>query len=158
MNSGYGFGIDAGMIITLPNEYLPTFGILAKDLMGTSFTMSTILNNRTQAAPSIMQNKINMAFSIHPYFSYRFRSTIAIEYKDVFSTLPWQKKLHIGVQFRLDREKYLWAGLGQLYLSLGYGLRLPGGNLEIGTYGEDIGEGNTRTQDRRYFMRYTIGF
>jgi hypothetical protein len=37
-------------------------------------------------------------------------------------------------------------------------LRVKGGNLELGTYAEDIGYGTAVQSDRRIFFRYTIGF
>ena len=38
------------------------------------------------------------------------------------------------------------------------GRALLGGDLEIGTYGEDVGDGDVREGNRRMYLRYTIDF
>ena len=62
------------------------------------------------------------------------------------------------VQVENGRHLYLWAGLNQLYFTAGVGYHIAWGDLDLGTYAEDIGIGSTCQQDRRFFLRYTIGF
>ena len=72
--------------------------------------------------------------------------------------MPWQKKFHAGLQLDDERQWYYWLGLNQMYLTLGIGYRVDGGNLEIGSYAADVGAGTDRVSDRRFFFRYTISY
>jgi hypothetical protein len=156
---GYGFGADLGAILTLPNKWLPTIGIAWTDVLGTSFHASHILNGQSTGTPESIAQRVNVAFSVHPILGRGARSTFAVEYKDVLnSNLSALKHLHLGMQFETDRNLYFWLGANGLFPSLGAAYRVPGGNLEVGGYGEDVGTGDERKADYRMFFRYTVGF
>jgi hypothetical protein len=156
---GYGFGFDIGTQITLPNKWLPTLGVAWTDILDTHFQSSHFLNSQASGAPDSIPQSINIGFSVHPILSRRLRSTFSIEYKHVEdSALPWRKHLHFGFQLEDEKALYLWVGFNKLYPSLAVGYRVRGGNLEVGTYGEDIGQGSANKLDQRVFFRYTIGY
>jgi hypothetical protein len=85
--------------------------------------------------------------------------TVAFEFKNIelIDTI-WQKRIHAGIQIENDRNLYFWLGANQLYPTFGLGWRVKGGDLEVGSYAQDIGAGETRKADRRVFLRYTIDF
>lgn len=158
---GIGFGADVGLLVTLPYRFLPTLGVVWKDVMDTRFqSESHILNGKASGGkPDKISQSANAAFSIHPYFNRGLRATFSAEIRHIEKVdWPLRRRLHIGFQLEDEKSFYLWAGLNQLYLTAGLGLRLRGGNLELGTYGQDIGEGSETEQDRRFFMRYTVSF
>lgn len=156
---GLGFGADIGMTLTIPNKTLPTLGLVWKDILGTHFSSGNIINKKASGAPNAIEQTFNAAFSIHPYFTRRFKGTIAVEWKHIEETsMAWKKHLKLGLQLEDDRSLYFWFGLNQLYPTLGLGLRVKGGNLEAGTYAEDVGTGSESKADRRFVFRYTIGF
>ncbi len=156
---GAAVGADSGMIITLPNNWLPTFGVAWRDMFNTQFTHTHIINSRASGTPDNIGQSINTAFSVHPFFSRQLKSTIALEYKHwEAQDWPLRKHVHFGMQLEDEKSLYAWLGLNQLYLTLGLGWRVKGGTLEAGTYGEDVGDNNNPVQDRRFFFRYTIGF
>ncbi len=159
MKEGYGVGVNVGMLLTLPFKYLPTFGVVVKDAFDTTFTHTTILNQSSTEAPDPILRSINAAISVHPILWRGWKSTFAVEFKHIeLVEHAWQKKLHVGMQIENERNLYLWLGANQLYLTAGFGWRVKGGDLEIGTYGEDIGDGEVRTGNRRMYLRYTIDF
>ncbi len=156
---GWGIGFDLGMLITLPEKFLPTFGLVWKDIFGTYFHKSNILNSQASGIPDPISQSVNAAISIHPIFSPKVKSTIAIEYKHLeLGQLQFRKHLHLGVQLEHIKELYIWAGLYQLYLTGGVGYRVKGGNFELTTYAVDVGEGNSNKENRRFTFRYTISF
>lgn len=157
---GMAAGADLGLIFTLPNKYLPTLGIAWRDVFGTRFFgPSHIFTNYGNGRPDTIPQSFNAAFSIHPNLSHVIKSTWAIEYKHIERhDLPLRKKLHFGLQIDTGRIFYLWAGMNQLYWTGGMGLRITGGHLELGSYGVDVGEGTASAENRRMFLRYTIGF
>ncbi|MBI1860149.1 MAG: hypothetical protein HYR96_04430 [Deltaproteobacteria bacterium] len=157
---GVGYGINAGLLVTLPFKWLPTLGVSWLDVLGTRFTTAShVLNSQASGTPDPIPQSINAALSIHPILAKRFKSTISVEMKHwEDTTLPWQKRFHAGLQLDDDKTFYFWAGLNQMYWSIGIGYRVNGGNLELGSYGADIGAGSTSQEDRRFFFRYTISY
>ncbi len=159
MKEGIGYGADIGCIFTIPTKFLPTLGIVIKDFFDITFQHSKILNKKSTFKPDSISKSANAAFSIHPYFSNKLRSTIAVEIKHFeLWNFPIRKKLHVGIELENTRNFYVWTGLNQLYLTFGIGYRVTGGIFELGTYGVDIGEGSNSEESRRFFFRYTISF
>ncbi|MFM8315734.1 MAG: hypothetical protein ACKOA8_15750 [Deltaproteobacteria bacterium] len=156
---GWGVGFDLGILVTLPEKFLPTLGVVWKDVFGTQFHASNILNSQANGVPDAISQSVNAGLSFHPIFSPKVKSTIAIEYKHLeLTTLPFRKHLHVGIQLEHIRELYFWAGLYQFYLTGGVGYRVKGGNLELTTYAVDVGEGDSNRENRRFAFRYTISF
>ncbi|NBY19152.1 hypothetical protein EBQ74_02640 [bacterium] len=156
---GWAVGFDLGMLVTLPEKFLPTLGIVWKDAFDTHFKSSNILNSQATGKPDPINQSVNAALSIHPIFSPRLKSTIALEYKHLeLPHLQFRKHLHVGFQLEHIKEVYFWAGLYQLYPTAGFGYRVKGGNLELVTYAVDVGDGNENQENRRFSFRYTISF
>jgi hypothetical protein len=156
---GWGLGVDAGMLIVLPEKFLPTFGLVWKDMFGTHFHSSHILNSQATGTPDTISQSVNAAISFHPILSATMKSTFALEYKHLeLGQLQFRKHLHAGIQVEHIKELYFWAGLYQLYFTGGVGYRVKGGNLELSTYAVDVGEGNSNVENRRFTFRYTVSF
>ncbi len=160
MSSGLGFGADIGMLATLPQKWLPSLGVVWKDLFDTRFTsQSSLLFASTAARPEKISQSFNAAFSLHPYIGKTTRLTLAAEWKHIeLPATPLMRRLHFGLQLESERSAYVWLGLAQMYWSAGAGLRIRGGNFELGSYGTEIGTPTTAKEDRRFFFRYTLGF
>lgn len=157
---GIGYGGDVGMLLTLPSKYLPTFGVAWKDALGTQFvSQSSVFGAGAAGLPSKIEQTVNAAVSIHPNLGKLWKMTVALEVKRLeSSSIPILKRTHAGLQLENGRNWYLWAGLGQLAWSAGLGWRVPGGDLEMGSYGVDVGSGSARQENRRFFLRYTIDY
>ncbi|MBI4403926.1 MAG: hypothetical protein HY537_07190 [Deltaproteobacteria bacterium] len=160
MKEGWAVGADAGLLLTYPYTWLPSLGVVWKDVLDTHFRGAIhLLNRKSNGIPDPIRQSVNAAASVHPYFTRTLRSTLAIEWRHIERPdLPFRKRIHIGFQLEDEKSFYVWAGLNQLYWTVGLALRVPGGNIEVGTYGEDIGEGDASKEDRRIFFRWTISF
>jgi hypothetical protein len=160
MREGTGFGGDLGVLLTFPTAYLPTLGFAWKDmLLGTRFLPTTLFNTTSAGIPATIAQSFNLAFSIHPILWKGARATFSAELRHLERIdLPLTKKLHFGFQYMVWKSFFLWAGLNQMYPTAGAGLRMSGGDFEISTYAQDVGAGTTATADRRFILRYTIGF
>jgi hypothetical protein len=156
---GLGFGIDSGLLLTLPHQFLPTFGLVWNDMFGTKFSATQYLNKSASGNPDSIPQSFHFGFSINPVFSRSFKSTISVDYRHIeLASLPWRKHLHVGLELESQKSLLFWMGLNQLYLTAGLGLRVKGGNLEMGTYAKEIFSGLQTEYDRRFFFRYTISF
>jgi len=157
---GYGFSTNLGLLMTLPNKWLPTLGLAWKDALNTHFTAAHIFNQYATGAPDTIAQSLDAAFSLHPFLAKKFWGTFAVEIRHIEANdIPLTKRLSFGVQLESEKSLYWWFGLNALLdPCFGVALRLPGGNLELSTYAEDIGPGSVRQADRRVMFRYTIGF
>jgi hypothetical protein len=155
---GIGAGADFGAILQIPTTYLPSIGVVWKDaLVGTQFIPVHILNPLASGAPEAIPQSINAGVSIHPILARGVQLTAAVDIQHLeWNDLPITKRLHVGLQLQSAKSLFLWVGANQLLLTGGLGYRLPGGTLEIATYGVDVGDSTTIIQDRRYIFRYTI--
>jgi hypothetical protein len=160
MKEGIGFGADMGIMLTLPTSYLPTIGLAWKDmLIGTPFLPASFFNDTPAGVPQSIAQSFNLAASIHPILWRGARAIFSAEIRHIERMdLPLTKRLHFGFQYVAHKQFFIWAGLSQMCPTGGVGLRLPGGDFEIGSYAQDIGAGTVVTADRRFMIRYTIGF
>ncbi|MBY0369728.1 hypothetical protein K2X33_03515 [bacterium] len=159
-SEGIGLGADVGVMFTLPTTYLPTLGIVWKDILNTNFQRTYILNPNNIGAPAPIQQSLNAAFSFRPALAKGVRALFTAEMRHIeMLSLPFEKKLHFGFQIQAHKRLFIWAGMSQLIMpTFGLGLRVPGGDLEVGTYAQDVGQGATYVADRRILFRYTISF
>ncbi len=159
-SEGFGFSTTIGMLLTLPNKWLPAFGLVWKDALNTHFTAAHIFNSKATGAPADIAQSVDMAFSVHPFLAKKFWGTFAVQVRHLEANdIPLTKRISFGIQLESEKSMYYWFGLNALMdPCFGVALRLPGGNLELSTYAEDVGAGSVRQADRRVMFRYTIGF
>ncbi|NBX93643.1 MAG: hypothetical protein EB120_09385 [Proteobacteria bacterium] len=156
---GVGLGVNSGLLLTLPHRFLPTLGISWLDMFGTRFSPSHYLNPQSSGTPESIPQSFHAGFSLSPAISRTWKSTLSVDYRHIeLSALSWRKHLHVGLELQSEKSLLFWLGLNQLYLTAGMGLRVQGGNLEMGTYAKEIGTGDKTEYDRRFFFRYTISF
>lgn len=160
MKEGYGFGVNVGVMVTLPLKYLPSAAVVVKDALDTQFFASKFINTKSTAAPDRVNRSYHFALSIHPALGKGFRSTVSVEMKNIELVIDgdWKKLIHAGFQLETDRNFYFWLGANQLYPTAGLGWRVSGGDLEVGSYAQDVGTGKAREANRRFYLRYTIDF
>ncbi len=159
MKEGIGFGADLGVLLTLPQTWLPTLGFTWKDIGCTRFIPFHLLNASSSGAPQSIAQSFNLGFSARPAIGKGQRITLSAEFRHIeLHTLSYFKRLHFGFQYMAHKSLYLWLGMNQLFPTGGAGLRLNGGDFEIGTYAQDIGQGTAVQADRRFFFRYTVNF
>jgi hypothetical protein len=124
----------------------------------TRFTAAHFLNSSSAGAPDPIPHSFDAAFSFHPIVSKGWKGTLSLEFKH-FERLdiPFRKHLHLGIEIETTRAFFIWLGVNQLYATGGIGYRTKGGDLEIGTYAQDVGYGSEAKQDRRFLLRYSVG-
>lgn len=159
MKEGLGIGADLGAILTLPMNWLPTLGVVWKDIGTTRFLPMQLLNSLSSGTPDSIPQSFNVAMSVHPAVGRGQRLTISAEMRHIEKhSLAYSKRLHFGFQYMARKSLFLWLGMNQMFPTFGAALRVRGGDFEVGTYAQDIGVGTEVKADRRFFFRYTIGF
>lgn len=90
------------------------------------------------------------------------KATFAVDYVDLFSQLGTDndlpKRVRLGVECRLPLFLTVRAGLYQGYYTAGVNLDARFVQLDALTYAEEIGAYAGQRADRRYALRFTMGF
>jgi len=156
---GMGLGIDSGLLLTFPHRFLPTLGFSWLNMFNTHFEGSKIVNLQSSGTPDSIPQAFHVGLSLSPILTKGWKYTFSVDYQNLeLHQVSWKKRLHLGLQLENEKTLFFWAGLNQLYLTGGIGLRLKGGHLEVGTYAKEVGSEENSQQDRRYFGRFTVSF
>jgi hypothetical protein len=152
-NRGLGYSLDFGTSITFPTPVKPTLSFVMKNLGDTQFT----LDKGTKNPPT---DKGEMIAGLSLEMEVPGVTVIpVIEMKNIASTetIALGKKIHTGLELQLPALA-LRGGLYQGYYTAGVGLNLGIINLDVATYGVELGEYPGQHEDRRYVLELTIDF
>lgn len=160
---GYGLGVDAGIIITIPTTNLPAFALTVQDIGHTQFINKRLVftgDTAPQGTPEAIPQRVNAGFSTIIKHGRGLRSVIAADYKDILSSATWTDKIHAGWEMTINQKLFLRAGVNQgRYWTAGLGIKLGVLGIELGSYGENLASpGEARQDDRRYVGRYVLSF
>ena len=156
MDSGRGVLVDLGVIYRLNDLIDPgietgiNLGLSAVNLLGTKMGDARDLDDHID---------IGIAFSRELWIT---RTTIALDYVDVFRQIDYDKdfakRTRMGVECRFPRYLTLRAGLYQGYLSGGLSLQTEKAVLDLAVYTAELGAYGGQHPDRRFAMRFVLGF
>lgn len=160
---GFGLGMDAGALFSLPWAGLPTFGLTARNVGDTRFTGSAPLS----LGQGIIRqhDKIKMTFdsgfAVFPKIGQRSVLTLAVDYRDMtdVNEVDLKRRLNLGMELAFNKTFYLRAGLSRGYWTAGLGLASKAGSIDLGTYAEELDARGWRVlDDRRISLRYGARF
>ncbi len=158
---GLGIGADAGLILTGPWKLLPTLAILGRDIGNTRYDFSDGLFSTTAIKPPSDAQKIDVALAIFPIVGKRTRTSITLEARDV-TTLSDEtdsmKRYHAGFEFNFYDALFLRGGYNQRYWTAGVELAVKNYQLQLASYGEEIGTAAINKEDRRYVIKFAYRF
>ena len=160
-SSGVGFGTDTGIILTAPVAYLPTLAAVWRDVGRTSFNWQKDPFLKTSDRPLSTDSTVDVGLSIQPILGRNFRSTWTIEYRDVKtagSETDQMRRVHGGLELNVADAFFIRGGLNQRYWTAGLELAMMNYQLQLATYGEDIGATGSPREDRRYELKLAIRF
>jgi hypothetical protein len=151
---GTGYGVDLGAVLTVPGPIKPALAFVWKNAGGMNFT-----HEEGAHAPPIIQNEMILGaslaidlplISIVPSVDYTYFNRTDVQLGN---------KVHVGVELDLPLID-LRAGLNQGYYTAGVGLGLGPLDIDIATYGVELGEYPGQQEDRRYVAQLTfqLGF
>ncbi|MGZ3710881.1 MAG: hypothetical protein ACXVBE_03955 [Bdellovibrionota bacterium] len=160
---GFGIGLDAGAMLSLPWAGLPTLGFVARNLGDTSFSQAAPYP-RSQGTPTA-HDKVKMTYdtglAIQPKMGQRNSFTLAADFRDALnvSKTNMLRHLNVGSEIGYGKVFFFRFGFSQGYLTGGFGLNSKFGSIDIGTYGEELDARNFREiEDRRVSIRFAVKF
>lgn len=172
-----GFGIDAdiGFLYTpvLPSQGFfslfrlarPSFGLVVRNIAETKFSNSMKLLNKeaSELPPEQMHRVIDIGTRWEYPELWIFSGRGVMDFKNLLhpATSP-RKSLHLGFEF--DWAVASWwkgayrVGLNQGYVTGGVSAMFTLFNLDVVTYGEDVGTFSTPQENRMYSVRLNMNW
>ncbi len=162
-NEGFGVGGDAGIILAAPIVWLPTLSAVVRDVGGTAYTAGSglRLSSQTATPPTKTEQDIDVAVAVFPIHSNRSRSTFTLEYQKLKAAgLATDKTryYHAGYEFNYADILFVRAGMNQKYWTAGLELSSEHTQIQVASYGEDVGSDGDSVEDRRYVFKFAFRF
>lgn len=160
IKEGSGISHNLGLAVTLPVSYLPSFNLVARNVMNTRFTSRSIipLARNSTGSPETEPMTVDAAVSIHPKTGRGGTINMVLEYRDITSRspMPFLGKLATGLEFSFRELFFLRAGWGSGYPAAGLGLRRPTAEFSLSWFSEEVGNGFLQERDTRFMLHYQI--
>jgi len=163
-SEGVGLSGDVGVLISAPVQWLPSLGVVARNVGGTSFTMGDgFFANTAGRRPAFLRQQYDASVALFPIVAKQVRASLTAELHDVLTEDTEEKKSlmrrsHAGVEFNFADFFFLRGGLNQKYWTAGLEFASERFQLQVATYGEDIGTPTASREDRRYVGKFSLRF
>lgn len=165
VKEGVGIGGDVGLILTAPWSWLPSLAAVYRDAGGTTFDLNDGFLYDAAERPKYVRPSLDAGFSVSPILSNKIRMTMAGEVRDAMTLgdeLDPMKRYHVGLEMNFADMLFLRGGMNQRYWTGGLEFSMRFFQLQIASYGEEIGVSTTTEvktrEDRRYMGKISIRF
>lgn len=160
---GMGLAADIGMILTAPVAGLPAIGVSVRDAGNTSYNLRAGMFNVTTDRPVDTEQSVDVAFSAQPIIGNGARMTISLEYHGVTAALKeveedFMKRTHAGFELNFSDFAFVRGGANQGYWTAGLEFATERFQLQVASYGEEIGSPAGRREDRRWVGKFALRF
>lgn len=150
--------------IARPKERFPlTLGIVMKNVLGGSFSKSTMVNKDATEAPKNIPRVVDIgaAYSLATFGDIEIRAMVDAK-NLLHPSASTTNVLHAGVEFDYSPSGWfksqLRVGMNQLYYTAGATLLLGVLNIDAVTYGEEVGTASTKIENRVYAVKAGVNF
>jgi hypothetical protein len=162
LNEGVGLASDIGLIITAPIVWLPNLAAVVRDVGGTAYTLRKgISHTNTPDSPNHTPQTIDAAVSVSPIFNRSWRGQFTFEMRDVTNAYDDQvssRRLHGGFELNFEDALFFRGGYNEGYWTAGLEVAIFDYQIQVASYGEEIGSVGALQEDRRYMASFAIRF
>jgi hypothetical protein len=172
MRDGYTLDFDLGVLYSpeIPSDGIlsvfqlakPTFGAVARNVLDYGFGQSFhLINKTTVEAPEKLHRVLDVGAKFEYPELWIFGGRGEVDIRDIgHPYFSWRKAFHLGFEFDWTISSW-WrghyrAGLNQLYPTFGVSAQLFIFNLDVVTYGEDVGTYGSPKENRMYMAKLNI--
>lgn len=162
LKEGRGLAHSASVNFVFPFTYLPTFSLLARNLMGTHYVGGNLLARAKDPVGIVADDpmSIDAAFNFMVRVSGATKSYWYFQYKDLTSaySMPFLERLNMGFDLGLSQSFDIRAGFTGSQFSAGIGFRSQSSEINLAWYHEPNPLSGTDYWDTRYSLQYKIYF
>jgi hypothetical protein len=157
--SGYGVGMDTGILFTPVELWKPTLGIAVKNIGDTGFYFRKLVQaSELENTPPPLRQSVNAGFSVTPQWGRTFVRS-SVDFRDLNVPVPASKKLGYGVEAGIKGnflKGSLLGGMSEGYLTGGFEVDLFLFALRYATYVTDLGTFPTEKPERRHVIQMKV--
>ncbi len=160
-SEGTAIAFDAGLLMQAPWTYIPTLGVVVRDVGDSAFDKKDGFRMKTATRPATVKQSIDAAIAIFPIHSNQFRSVWTLEYSDLTNSrndTDSAKRMHLGIEFNTRDIFFLRLGYNQRYMTGGLEIASENVVWQLSTYGEEIGTAAAPREDRRLSTKFSLRF
>ena len=162
-SEGMGVGGDVGMIVTAPVAGLPALGVSVRDVGNTSYNLREGIFNATSTRPVDTLQSVDVGLSAQPILGNRVRMTVALDYHGITTPIVAAqedaiKRSHAGVEFNIADFAFIRGGANQGYWTAGLEFATERFQLQLASYGEELGTPALKKEDRRWVGKLALRF
>jgi hypothetical protein len=160
-SEGMGIGSDVGLILTAPFVLLPTIAGVLRDAGGTSYSIDSGMITSSTTRPDRTAQTCDVGISIFPILGKTSRMAIGLEYRDILTASEETdhfRRGHFGIEFNLADALFIRGGMNQRYWTAGAEISMFNYQLQLASYGEEIGTDLVPQEDRRYILKFSFRF
>ena len=143
--------------------FKPTYAFVVRNVFDYGFPENFAVFNDDPVEPPKLERRFDFGTKFDLPDFWVFDPKMAIDMKDVgHRNWTWLKGLHVGAEMYWKVANWWkghWSvGLNQGYLTAGFGARLGIFQLDLATWGEEVGTSDARTESRRYIVETSLDF
>lgn len=138
-----------------------TFGFVVHNIIGSDFTLSKQVNKSATEVPTKMYRVVDLGSQYLLRDGEDFKIRYMIDFQNLLHPeITLNKSFHTG--FELDYSPNSWfktqlrVGLNQMYYTAGASFLFAVFNIDVATYGEEVGTADTKIENR--VMAAKLGF
>lgn len=141
----------------------PSFAIVGRNLVDYGFTTNFHFIDPNSGEPPKLQRRFDFGSKWQLPNFWVFDPKVAVDIRDVLhDNWTFKKGSHVGAEFywkMFNWWKGYWsAGLNQGYWTAGLGARMAFFQLDICSFGEDVGSSSSPKESRRYMVELALDF
>lgn len=160
LGQGSGFSHTIGFALSIPQRYIPSLNLVARNVLGTTFAGSSIypFASNASGSPAREPMTLDASISIQPKTGNGGYVNLVLVYRDMTNTsgISIIGRLAAGLEFSFRDAIYLRGGFGSGYPSAGVGLRKKGGEFSATWANVEVGSGYLVQKDTRFMLQYQI--
>jgi hypothetical protein len=159
--------MDIGALYQIPvsenAKFKPTLGATVRNVADYGFPIKTRWLNPNALPPPRLQRRLDVGVKVGLPNWWVFDPKIALDIRDIsYTTWTPLKGLHAGAE--LYWKMYNWwkghwnVGINQGYWTAGVGARMAIFQLDIASWGEEVGTSGAPEESRRYILEASLDF
>ena len=167
-NEGMTLDVDVGFLYDPPApgflKYMkPTFAFITRNVIDQGFQWNFHLIDENSGEPPKLQRRFDFGSKFDLPNLWVFDPHISFDIRDVgHPNWSVEKGMHAGAELywkMFNWWKGHWAiGINQGYWTAGFGARLAWFQLDVASYGEEVGTSEAKKESRRYMLELALDF
>ncbi len=161
-SEGMGIGVDSGLTLAAPWQWLPTLTVYVRDIGHTSFTAGGgAFGNGVNGTPRVVDQSIDVAVAAFPIYGKQSRGVLTVEYTGIDDTEnvdDHMDRLHIGTEVNIWDAYFFRAGYHENDWTAGMEYSTGLMQFQAATYSEPVTFGTFTDRDRRVTLKFAVRF